>query len=50
MHVLGLRTGQIIDLADVRLRVHEQRGDHTRNVFRCDRRGLALAERQSDLI
>src|SRR2546426_1045182 len=45
MHVLGLRTGQVIDLADVRLRIGEQRGDHTCNVFHCDRRSLALAER-----
>ena len=29
MHVLGLRTGQVIDLADVRLRIGEQRDDHT---------------------
>ena len=45
MQVLGLRTGQVIDLADVRLRIGEQRGNHTGNVFRCDRRSLALAER-----
>jgi hypothetical protein len=45
MHVLGLRTGQVIDLADVRLRIGEQRGDYTCNVSRCDRRSLALAER-----
>jgi hypothetical protein len=45
MHVLGLRTGQVIDLADVRLRIDKQRGDHTRNVFHCDRRSLAVAER-----
>jgi hypothetical protein len=45
IHVLGLRTGQLIDLADVRLRIGEQRSNHTCNVFRCDRRSLALAER-----
>jgi hypothetical protein len=37
--------GQVIDLADVRLRIHDERGDHTCNVFRSDRRGLAFAER-----
>jgi len=45
MRVLGLRAGQVIDLADVRLRMGEQRGDHTCDVFRCDGRSLALAER-----
>jgi hypothetical protein len=34
MHVLGLRTGQVIDLADVRMWIGEQRGDHACNVFR----------------
>jgi len=50
MHVLGLRTGQVIDLADVGLRIGEQRGDHPRNVFRCHGRSLALPERQSYVI
>src|SRR5689334_7327591 len=50
MHVLGLRTGQMIDLAYVRLWVLEQRGHHPGHVFRCDRRSLAVAERQSNLI
>jgi hypothetical protein len=50
MHVLGLRTRQVIDLADVRLRIGEQRSDRTSNVFRCDRRSLPLAEWQSNLI
>ena len=50
MHVLGLRTGQVISLANVRLRIDKQSGDHSCNIFRCYRRGLAVAERQSDLI
>src|SRR6266700_3698815 len=50
MHVLGLRTCEVINLADVRLRIGQQRRDHTRNVFHRDRRSFALAERQSDLI
>src|SRR5262245_47697884 len=50
MHVLGLRTGQVIDLADMRLRIAEQRGDHTCNVFRGHWRSLAIAERKPDLI
>jgi hypothetical protein len=46
MHVLGLRTGQVIDLADVRVRIGEQRGDHTCNVFRCDLgSGLSVSRR-----
>ena len=44
IHALGLRTGQVIDLSDVRLRIREQRGDHTGDIFHCDRRSLALAE------
>jgi hypothetical protein len=45
VHVLGLRTGQVIDLSDVRPRIREQRGDHTGDVFHRNRRRLALAER-----
>jgi hypothetical protein len=29
MHVLGLRTDQVIDLADVRLWIGDLRGEHT---------------------
>ena len=50
MHVFGLWTDQVIDLADVRLGIGEQCGEHTRHVFRGDRRSLTLTKRQSDLI
>ena len=36
LHVLGLRTDQVIDLADVRLWIGDPRGEHTYNVFHCD--------------
>ena len=36
LHVLGLRTDQVIDLADVRLWIGDLRGEHTYNVFHCD--------------
>jgi hypothetical protein len=45
MHVLGLRTGQVIDVADMRLWIGEQRHDHPRDVIPCHRRSLALPER-----
>src|SRR4030095_1510323 len=45
MHVLGLRSSQVIDLADVRLRIGEQRGDHTGNIAHCHWRSFALSER-----
>ena len=40
----------MINLADVRPRIREQRGDHTRNVFHRDWRGHPRTERLSDLI
>jgi hypothetical protein len=43
-----VRTGQVIDLADVRLGIGEQRGEHARNVFHRNRRCLALAEPGED--
>jgi hypothetical protein len=33
MHVLGLRTGEVIKQANMRLRIGNQRGEHTRNVL-----------------
>jgi len=43
MHVLGLRTGQVIDLADVRLRIGEQRVQRLslRPAKSCPRRTVA---------
>ena len=43
MQVLGLRTGQVIDLADVRLRIGEQRGDHS-----CQLPALPLFHKAGD--
>jgi hypothetical protein len=40
-----MRAGQVISLTDVWLRIREQSGEDMRNVFHCDRRSLALAER-----
>jgi hypothetical protein len=37
MHILGLWTDQVIDLADVRLWIGKPRGEQTCNVFHCDR-------------
>ena len=44
IHILGLGARQVIDLADVRLRIGEDRGYRTCHISDCDRRGFALAE------
>jgi len=38
IHVIGLRTRHVTNLADVRLRIDKQLADHASHVFDCDRR------------
>jgi hypothetical protein len=48
VHVLRPRTGELVDPAQVRLRVGEDGRDDPRDINRGNRRGLAPPERQFD--